>query len=107
MTSPTSSASWRSRLENETNSGQPEYGVPLVAAAAATAAGAAATEGRSRGFGGCSVTAAVGGGENRKLDAGLLAGALGAGYFLLLIDNNLLKAGFALVTKVFVDGHGG
>src|SRR5712672_695218 len=85
----------------------PEYGVPLVAAAAATTAGSAATEGRSRGFGGCSVATAVGSGENRKLDAGLLAGALGAGYFLLLIDDNLLEAGFALFTKVFVDGHGG
>src|SRR5712672_175467 len=105
MTSPTSSASWRSRLENETNSGQPEYGVPLVAAAAATTAGAAATEGRSRGFGGCSVAAAIGGGENRKLNVGLLAGALRTGYFLLLIDDNLLETGFALFANVFVNGH--
>src|SRR5712671_334207 len=84
----------------------PEYGVPLVAAAAATTAGSAATEGRSRGFGGCSVAAAVGGGEDRKLDAGFLASALGAGYFLLPVDDNLLKAGFALFTEVFVNGHG-
>ena len=80
--------------------------VPLVAAAAATTTGSAATEGRSRGFGGCSVAAAISGGEDRKLDVGFLAGALGAGYFLLLVDDNLLKAGVALFTQVFVDRHG-
>ena len=80
--------------------------MPLIAAAAATAAGSAATEGRRRGFSGSSLAAAVGGGEYRKLDAGFLAGALGAGYFLLLIDDNLLEAGLALFTKIFVDGHG-
>jgi hypothetical protein len=78
----------------------------LVAAAAATTAGSPSTDGRRGRFGGSSVAAAVGGGEDRKLNAGFLAGALGAGYFLLLVDNNLLKAGFALVTEVFVDGHG-
>jgi hypothetical protein len=79
----------------------------LVAAAAATTAGPAATESRSRGFRGSSVAAAIGGRENGKLDAGFLAGALGTGYFLLLVDDNFLKAGFALFTKVFIDGHGG
>ena len=77
----------------------------LVAAAAATTAGSAATEGRSGGLGGCSVGPAVCSGEDRKLDAGLLAGALGAGYLLLLIDDNFLEAGFALFANVFVDGH--
>lgn len=81
--------------------------VPLIATAAATTAGSAATERRSRGFGRRSIAAAIGGGEDRKLDAGFLAGALGTGYFLLLVDDNLLEAGFTLFTKVFVDGHGG
>jgi hypothetical protein len=93
----------------EFDCGQPpqDWHSYLVAAAAATTAGPAATEGRVRGFGGSSVAAAIGGRENGKLDAGFLAGALGAGYFLLLVDDNFLKAGFALFTKVFVDGHGG
>jgi hypothetical protein len=78
----------------------------LVAAAAATTAGSPSTDGRRGRFGGSSVAAAVGGGEDRKLNAGFPAGALWAGYFLLLVDDNLLEAGFALFTKVFVDGHG-
>jgi hypothetical protein len=77
-----------------------------MAAAAAATAGSTATEGRSRGLSGSAVGTAAGCGEDRKLDAGFLAGALGTGYFLLLIDDNFLEAGFALITKVFVDGHG-
>jgi hypothetical protein len=80
--------------------------VPLITAAAATAAGSAANDGRGGRFGGSSVAASVCGGEDGKLDAGFLAGALGAGDFLLLVDDNLLKASFALFAKVFVDGHG-
>jgi hypothetical protein len=79
----------------------------LMAAAAAATAGSAATEGRGRGLGGGSVAAAVGGGKHGKLDAGLLAGAFGTSNFLLLVNNNLLEAGLALLTKVFVDGHSG
>src|SRR5258708_26453689 len=78
--------------------------VHLVAAAAASAATSAAT-GRSGGFGGSSVAGDVCSGEDGKLDGGVFAGAFGAGDLLLPIDDNLLKAGFALVTKVFVDGH--
>jgi len=48
---------------------------------------------------GAPLLAPFGGGENRKLDAGLLAGALGAGYFLLLIDDNLLEAGFCTLHR--------
>ena len=78
----------------------------LVAAAAAPATGA--TAGRRRG-GLCraAIAGAVGGGEDRKLNAGLLAGTLGAGDFLLLVEDNLLEAGVALFTQVFVDRHGG
>src|SRR6266478_766862 len=78
----------------------------LVAATAATAAASAATGGGGR-FCGSSIAGAVCGCEDGKLNAGLLAGALGAGDFLLLIDDNLLKAGFALFANVFIDGHGG
>jgi hypothetical protein len=78
----------------------------LMAAAAATAAASAATGGGG-GFGGSSIAAAVCGGEDGKLDCGFFASALGAGDFLLLVDDNLLEAGFALFTKVFVDGHRG
>src|SRR6266404_3220934 len=77
----------------------------LVAATAATAAASAATGGGGR-FCGSSIAGAVCGCEDGKLNAGLLAGALGAGDFLLLIDDNLLKAGFALFANVFIDGHG-
>jgi hypothetical protein len=80
--------------------------VHLVAAAAASAAASAASGG-SGGFGGSSIASAVCSGEDRKLDGSFSAGALGAGDFLLLIDYNLFKASFALVTKVFVDGHRG
>jgi len=40
------------------------------------------------------------------VDAGFLAGALGASDFLLLVDDNFLETGVALFAKVFVDGHG-
>src|SRR5260370_17730880 len=78
----------------------------LVAAAAATAATSAATGGGRR-FCGSSIAGAVCGCEDGKLDARPLAGALGAGDFLLPVDDNLLEPGFALFTNVFVDGHGG
>src|SRR5258708_15916682 len=80
--------------------------VHLVAAAAASAAASAASGG-SGGFGGSSIASAVCSGEDRKLDGSFSAGALGAGDFLLLIDYNLFKARFALVTYAFVDGHRG
>src|SRR5271157_1561562 len=73
----------------------------LVAGAAATAAAASARE-AARGRGGF---AGTGRGENGKLDRGFLAGALGAGDFLLLVDDNLLKALVAVFADVFVNGH--
>ncbi len=78
----------------------------LVAATAATAAASPATGGDG-GFGGSAIATAVCGGEDGKLDCGFLAGAFGAGDFLLPVDDNLLEPGFALFTNVFVDGHGG
>lgn len=74
-----------------------------MAAATAAAAASAATGGiarRSRGAAGASR------GENGKLDGGLFAGALGAGDFLLLVDDDFFEVRFALVANVFVDGHG-
>ena len=78
----------------------------LVAATAATAAASPATGGDG-GFGGSAIATAVCGGEDGKLDCGFLAGAFGAGDFLLPVDDNLLEAGFALFTQVFVDRHSG
>jgi hypothetical protein len=99
-------ASYYSQQQDSGEDHEEDIHAYLVAAAAATTAGPAATERRCRGFGGSSVAAAICGGEDRKLDAGFLAGALGAGDFLLLVYDNLLKTGFALFAKVFVDGHG-
>jgi len=76
-----------------------------VAAAAATAAASAASGGGSGGFGGGTVAIASGGGKDGKLDAGFLAGALGADDFLLLIEDYLLEARVAILADVFVDGH--
>src|SRR5579864_4578717 len=76
-----------------------------MAAAAASAAASAAAGVRGRGFGGGAVTVA-GGGEDGELDCGLLAGAFGAGDFLLLVENDALEAGVAVLADVFVDGHG-
>jgi len=39
------------------------------------------------------------------LDGGSLAGTLGAGDFLLAVDDDFFELGFAIVTDVFVDGH--
>ena len=78
----------------------------LVAAAAAPAAATASTRGRG-GLGGDAIAITGGGSEDRELHAGFLAGALGAGDFLLLLDDDLLKTGITLFTKVFVDGHSG
>jgi hypothetical protein len=74
-----------------------------VAAATATAAAASAAgeaSGRRRRAG-----AVSGRGKDGKLDRGLLAGALGAGDLLLLVDHDLLEMLFAVFADVFVDGH--
>jgi hypothetical protein len=73
-----------------------------VAAAAATATATSAA-GEAPGWG--RGTAVSGRGKDGKLDRGFLAGALGAGNFLQLVDDNLLKVFFAVFADVFVDGH--
>ena len=74
----------------------------LVAAAPAATAPSAATRLRGEGFG---PAARRGRTEHRKLDSSLLAGALGAGDFLLFVNYDLLKLVFAIVADVFVYGH--
>ena len=66
-------------------------------ATAASAAGEAAGRGRR--------TAVSGRGKDGKLDRGFLAGTLGAGDLLLLVDHDLLKMLFAVFADVFVNGH--
>jgi hypothetical protein len=68
-----------------------------TAAAAASATGGAA--GRIRGAAGARR------GEDRELDGGFFAGALGAGDFLLLVDDDFFELGFAVFANVFVDWH--
>ena len=74
-----------------------------MAAATATAAAASST-GKASGRRGRAGTVA-GGGKDGKLDRGFLAGALGAGDFLLLVDDNFFEVFFAVFADVFVDGH--
>ena len=74
----------------------------LVTAATAAAAAAATARGATRGSGG---TAGARRGEDGELDRGFLAGALGAGDFLLLVDDDFFELGFAIFTDVFVDRH--
>ena len=74
----------------------------LVAAATAAAAGAAASGAWREGFGG---TAGDGRAKDGKLDRGFLAGALGAGDFLLFVEDDFFEGSFAIVADVFVDGH--
>ena len=76
----------------------------LVAAAAATAA-TASTAGEAAGR--CGGAARAGRGKDGKLDRGFLAGALGTGDFLLLVDHDFFKVLFAVFADVLVDGHWG
>lgn len=72
--------------------------------AAATAPAAASAAAR-RAAGGSRGAAGAGGGEDRELDCGFFAGALGAGDFLLLVDDDFLELHLAIVANVFIDGH--
>ena len=76
----------------------------LVAGAAASATPTSGAAGRGR-FGGGAVAGAIRCGKDGKLDRGFLAGALGAGNFLLLIQDDALEARIAFIAKVFVDRH--
>ena len=73
-----------------------------MTAAAATAAGAAAARRAGRRLGGA---AGYRGAEDGKLDGGFFGGALGAGDFLLAVDDDFFELGFAVVADVFVDWH--
>lgn len=72
-------------------------------AAAATAAAAASATGEASGRRGGGV---AGRGEYGELNCGFLAGALGAGDLLLLVDHDFFEVRLAVVADVFVDGHG-
>lgn len=74
----------------------------LVAAATAATAGAASARGTGGGF---SRAAGDSRTEDRELDSGFFGGALGAGDFLLAVDDDFFELGFAVVADVFVDGH--
>ena len=73
----------------------------LVAAAAAATAATTAAAGGTAGRG-----AAASGREDGKLNRGFFAGTLGAGDFLLFVDDDFFKAFAAGIADVFVDGHG-
>ena len=73
--------------------------------AATTATATAASAGETTGRRGRAGTVS-GGGKDGKLDRGFLAGALGAGDFLLFVDDNLFEVFFAVFADIFVDGHG-
>jgi hypothetical protein len=74
----------------------------LMAAATAAAAAASTARGAARGRGGA---AGARRGEDGELDRGFFAGALGAGDFLLFVDDDFLELGFAVFADVFVDWH--
>jgi hypothetical protein len=72
----------------------------MAAAAATTTATTTAARGTTR------RSATASGGENGKLNGRFLAGTLGAGDFLLLVDDDFFEAFVAGVADVFVDRHG-
>ena len=59
-----------------------------MAAATAAAAGAASPRGRSEGLGGAAGDARA---KDGKLDGGFLAGAFGAGDFLLFVEDDFFE----------------
>src|ERR1700675_927658 len=73
-----------------------------MAAATAAAAAASTARGAARGRGGA---AGARRGEDGELDRGFFAGALGAGDFLLFVDDDFLELGFAVFADVFIDWH--
>jgi hypothetical protein len=73
-----------------------------MAAATAAAAASAAARLRGEGFGAAAGSRRT---EDRELDGGFFAGALGAGDLLLLVDYDFFEGGLTVVADVFVDGH--
>jgi|HubBroStandDraft_2_1064218.scaffolds.fasta_scaffold41504_3 hypothetical protein len=74
----------------------------LVAAATAAAAAASTARGTAGRSGGAAVARS---GENGELDSGFLAGALRAGDFLLLVDDDFFELILAVFANVFVNWH--
>jgi hypothetical protein len=71
----------------------------VAAAAAATTTATAAARGTAR------RRARARSGEDGKLNGGFLAGTLGTGDFLLLVDDDFFEVFVAGIADVFVDGH--
>ena len=74
--------------------------MPPKLVAGATAAAAASAAGGWAGIAG-----AVGVAEDGELDGIFLTGTLGAGNFLLAVQNDLFKADGAIVANIFVNRH--
>jgi hypothetical protein len=73
-----------------------------LVAAATTATASATSAGWAGGFCGAAGDC---GAEDGELDSGFLAGTLGAGDFLLAVDDDFFELRIAIVADVFVDGH--
>jgi hypothetical protein len=71
----------------------------VAAAAATTTTATAAARGAARRRAGTSR------GKHGELNGRLFAGTLGAGDFLLLVDDDFFEVFVAGITNVFVDGH--
>jgi hypothetical protein len=78
--------------------------VRLVTGTTATAAATAAAAAR-KSAGGGGAAARTGSSKDGQLDRSFLAGALGAGNLLLLVDYDLFKVLVAVFADVFVNGH--
>src|SRR6266851_2020395 len=92
----------RNRRQNSFE--KPRHGRRPIQLLVAAATAAAATAATGEGLGG-PIVGAVRGAEDGELDGVLLAGTLGAGDFLLLVDDDFFEAGVAVFADVFVDGH--
>jgi hypothetical protein len=74
----------------------------LMAAAAAPTATTTATGDTARRAGGATGASRS---EDRELNRRFLAGAIGAGDFLLFVDDNFFESLVTGIANVFVDGH--
>jgi hypothetical protein len=72
---------------------------------AGTAAATAASTASGEASGGTGRAVGTSGSKYGQLDGGLFAGALRAGDFLLLVDDDFLEARATLVADIFVDWH--
>jgi hypothetical protein len=80
--------------------------VSATSMATATATTTRSSGRRLRGWCGRSaISGSVRRAKYRKLNGIVFAGALGAGNFLILIQDDSFKGGFTIVANVFVNGH--